>query len=417
MLVSIHSGVGQIVFTLFSLAGVACLPLLHAQEEAAGVPSVAEASEGAAFILTKAMYGNRLDSFAAAVGDTPESAAAPIVKKLAEQGIAVEMKMVGGTKAKPVVLGNAVNVESCTCMEAITEIARAAACEFHVLDKTIRFLYNGDCRVKRSYVFEREFIFSEMKDNTRTGSYLELSGSNLGLAFPAGCSMKYSISGNHLTVDHYPQEHAQIRKLLKEKYWAWRDAQSKGKKKNTSDTEVVMEKLSVIYMPPIKEAKECTVREAVDLLNVAVAERGIKMVLHKDVSPKQRMQLDKSAIVNGGDADRVLTDICAAIGADYKAKKNKVTIRPLSEGEKMRRYRISAQKFSELMGGRDVSSEEELKKALHELGIPTPAGTSVKWGEKKKVLILKSDDVSILRAFDSLMKEQGVEAIGKKKKK
>ena len=83
----------------------------------------------------------------------------------------------------------------------------------------------------------------------------------------------------------------------------------------------------------------------------------------------------------------------------------------------MRRYRISAQKFSELMGGRDVSSEDELKKALRELGIPTPAGTSVKWGEKKKVLILKSDDVSILRAFDSLMKEQGVEAIGKKKKK
>lgn len=400
---------------VFSLAGVAWLSPLSAQEETPEIASVEEVSNGASFVLAKAMYGTKLDSFAAAAGDTPEAAAAPIVQKLAEQGIAVEIKMVGGTKTKPVVLTTAVNMESCTCMEAITEIGRAAACEFQVLDKAIRFLYNGDRRVKRSYVLERDFIFSELKNFTRKGTNFEISGSTLGVSFPEGCSMTYSTSGNRLTVDHYPQQHPLICKILKEKYWAWQSTQSGGKKK-TSDTEAVMEKLSVVCLPPIKESKECSAREAVELLNVAVAESGIKIVLHKDVSPKQRMSLDKSTIVNGGSADAVLTDISAAIGANYKVKKNKVTIRPFADGEKTRRYRISAQKFSELMG-RDVSSEEELKNALHELGISTPAGTSVKWGEKNKVLIVKSNDVSILRAFDSLMKQQGIDEVGKKKKK
>ncbi|MBQ2814227.1 MAG: hypothetical protein IJE66_04380 [Akkermansia sp.] len=409
-----YLSIGRAVLLLFALYGVSCLPPLSAQEEQ--VTESAALNDKEAFVLAKALYTTTLDSFTASAGAAPVDAAAPIVSKMAELGITMEIKMVGGTKAKPVVLTSDVSLGTCKCIEALDRLGIAAGCEFQVLNKAVRFLYNGDRTVRTVYKFEQKFIFTELKNHTRKGSNLEIDGSILGLPFPEGCSMKYSIPSGNLTVEHHPQQHPHIRKILKEKYWAWQDTQSGDKKKNMSDDERAMNKLSVAFMPPIMESTECSVREAVELLNAVIAASGIKLVLHKDIDSNKRVQLDQSAIKNGGYANSALLSICDSLGTNYKVKKNKITIRLFADGERTRRYRISAQKFSELMG-RDVSSEEELIKALHDLGIGTPAGTSVKWGEKKKLLILKSDRVSILKNMDDVMREQGIPFNEKKKKK
>ena len=408
-----YLSIGRAVLMLFALYSVPCLPPLSAQEEQ--VTEGAELNDKEAFVLAKALYTTTLDSFTASAGAAPVDAAAPIVSKMAELGITMEIKMVGGTKAKPVVLTSDVSLGTCKCIEALDRLGIAADCEFQVLNKAVRFLYNGDRTVRTVYKFEQKFIFTELKNHTRKGSNLEIDGSILGLPFPEGCSMKYSIPSGNLTVEHHPQQHPHIRKILKEKYWAWQNTQSEDKMKNMSDDERAMNKLSVAFMPPIMESTECSVREAVELLNAVIAASGMKLVLHKDIDSNKRIQLDQSAIKNGGYANSALLSICDSLGTNYKVKKNKITIRLFADGERTRRYRISAQKFSELMR-RDVSSEEELIKALHDLGIGTPAGTSVRWGEKKKLLILKSDRVSILKNMDDVMRELGIPLNEKKKK-
>lgn len=407
-----YLSIGRVVLMLFALYGLSSWTPLTAQE--AQVTESAGQNDKEAFTLSKALYVTMLDSFTASAGAAPGDAAAPIVSKMKELGIDLEIKMVGGSKAKPVVLTSDVSLGSCKCIEALERLGIAAGCEFHVLNKAVLFFYNGDRTVRTSYNFEPKFIHSELKNYTRNGMYFEIDGSVLGLPFPEGCSMKYSISGNRLTVEHYPQQHPHIRKILMEKYWAWQSAQA-GAMKNLSADGMAMNKLSLVHMPPIKESTECSAREAVEFLNAVIAVSGIKVVLHKDIDSNKRVQLNQSAIINGGYADSALLSICDSLGTNYKAKKNKITIRSFANGERTRRYRISAQKFSELMG-RDVSSEEELIKALHDLGIGTPAGTSVKWDEKKKLLILKSDRVSILRNMDEVMRDQGILTNEKKKK-
>ncbi len=384
--------------------GVGTLPIL-ADDGGTTTEAVADHEWG---LLLKALYTSKLETFSASKGITPEEAAKPIVSKMAEQGIAMKIKMVGGLKEKPVVLTKEISLISCSCLEAIEQICLASGCEYDLIDKTVRFMYFNR-KIRSSFKVEHDFAVSGKSGlayNKQTRHW-EYDGTSFG-DFPEGCSMSYSIPNELITVWHHPLMIARIKKTLKENYWAWQKTQHKDQKVSAKET--LENKLSVMPIPPMRELfeKECSVRVFIDFLNVIVAESGIKIVLHKELNSEQRFCLQSST---GGYADEVLSKMCTAINASYKARKDTITICPnagnLLPGSMIKKI------YKDVEEGFFYNSEGKFspKESLQRMGVPFNEGASVTYNDKKKNLTV----VNTVEAHEAI--NEAVELFNKNKAK